>query len=401
MKFTISTYDLRTFTSVLWFIEKLKNNNTHHLFAGECIHHDVEDNKIIDFAAYDTDFKFIYEKNNIHIKRIRHGKPIFINSRCEVGQYEELILEFIDDENIIDNDDDDDDKLSDDKKIALIKKFIIEAKEKFDENKRFKTTKDKLILWSYSDCYWDDIKRINKRKFDTVILDPDVKGEIHSMIHKYNNEEYKEKLKSFGINHKLNLVLSGLPGTGKSSLMFSIATLLRKDIATIDFNNKDLTDHSFIVALNKIPKDCLFVLEDIDALYIDREKSHDNRVSFSCILNFLDGVYSKEDLVTIITTNHLNRLDKAILRPMRIDKIIKFTFCSKYQYDNIFDKFFPDNKELMTNIYKIIKNKKFTTSMLQKWFITYLDEPKELINNVKLFEELINVTSDKDYNMFT
>ena len=59
MKFTISTYDHRTFTSVLWFIEKLKNNNTHHLFAGECIHHDVEDNKIIDFAAYDTDFKFI------------------------------------------------------------------------------------------------------------------------------------------------------------------------------------------------------------------------------------------------------------------------------------------------------------------------------------------------------
>ena len=73
---------------------------------------------------------------------------------------------------------------------------------------------------------------------------------------------------------------------------------------------------------------------------------------------------------------------------------------SKYQYDNIFDKFFPDNKELMTNIYKIIKNKKYTTSMLQKWFITYLDEPKELLENVKLFEELINVTSDKDYNMF-
>ena len=166
MKFTISTYDLRTFTSVLWFIEKLKNNNTHHFFAGECIHHDVEDNKIIDFAAYDTDFKFIYEENNIHIKRIKYGEPVFIGSRCEVGQYEELILEFIEDENIIDNDNDDNDsdKLSDDKKIALMKKFIIEAKEKFDENKRFKTTKDKLILWSYSDCYWEDIKRINKRK---------------------------------------------------------------------------------------------------------------------------------------------------------------------------------------------------------------------------------------------
>ena len=395
MKFTISTYDHRTFTSVLWLIEKLKNTNTHHLFVGECIHHDIEDNKIIDFSAYDTEFKFIYENSNIHFKRIRHGKPFFINSRCEAGNYEEIILEFNDD------DDSDEDKLSDDKKIKLIKKFIIEAKEKFDENKRFKTTKDKLILWSYSDGYWDDIKRINKRKFDTVILDPEIKGDIHTMIHKYNNKDYKEKLKSFGINHKLNIVLSGLPGTGKSSLMFSIATLLRKDIATIDFNNKDLTDHLFIVALNKIPKDCLFVLEDIDALYINRDKSNDNRVSFSCILNFLDGVYSKEDLVTVITTNHLNKLDKAILRPMRIDKIIKFTYCSKYQYENIFDKFFPDNIDLMINIYKIIKNKKYTTSMLQKWFITYLDEPKELINQIPLFEELINVSSDKDYNMFT
>ena len=199
----------------------------------------------------------------------------------------------------------------------------------------------------------------------------------------------------------MNLIFAGLPGTGKSSLMFSIASLLDKDIATIDFNDKDLSDHSFIKALNRIPEQCIFVLEDIDALYVNRDKSRDNTVSFSCILNFLDGIYSKEDLVTIITTNHLNQLDKAIIRPMRIDKIIKFTHCSKYQYETIFTKFFgEDHNELMNNIYKTIKFKKFTTSMLQNWFIKYLYDPIELPNNIAYFEELINVNSDKDFNMF-
>ena len=101
-----------------------------------------------------------------------------------------------------------------------------------------------------------------------------------------------KKLRNLGINHKMNLILSGLPGTGKSSLMYSIASHLDKDISTIDFNSNKLSDHSFICATNKIPEGSIFCLEDVDALYIERQKKEENRVSFSCILNFLDGVYS-------------------------------------------------------------------------------------------------------------
>ena len=198
----------------------------------------------------------------------------------------------------------------------------------------------------------------------------------------------------------MNIVFSGLTGTGKSSLMFAIASKLNKDIATIDFNNRDLNDHGFICATNKIPKNSIFVLEDIDALYISRNKSVENRVSFSCILNFLDGVYSKENLISIITTNHIEKLDKAIIRPMRIDSIIKFTYCSKYQYNEIFKLIFPDNDDIREQLYKIIKNKKYTTSMLQKFFIRFIYEPEKLMDNVKEFEELINISSEKDSNMF-
>ena len=52
------------------------------------------------------------------------------------------------------------------------------------------------------------MKKINKRKFDTVILDPNVKDEV-KMIDKYNDKNFKEKLASFGIAHKLNIILEG------------------------------------------------------------------------------------------------------------------------------------------------------------------------------------------------
>ena len=57
MKFTVSTYDLRTFTSVLWYCEKLKNNIEHHMYLEKCIYCDMDDNELIDYIAYG----FIYD----------------------------------------------------------------------------------------------------------------------------------------------------------------------------------------------------------------------------------------------------------------------------------------------------------------------------------------------------
>ena len=132
------------------------------------------------------------------------------------------------------------------------------------------------------------------------------------------DEKYNVKISSLRIKSLINYITSYSKGVLNQYLSNN---KLNKDIATIDFNNRDLNDHRFICATNKIPKNSVFVLEDIDALYISRNKSDENRVSFSCILNFLDGVYSKENLISIITTNHLEKLDKAIIRPMRIDNI--------------------------------------------------------------------------------
>ena len=95
MKFTISTQDNRTFVSLLWYIENiLKNTNTNHFFTGDCLNYDIQDNRLIDFAAFDNEFTFFYEDEEIKITRERIGEPTFINSRCEVGFMEEIIMNF-------------------------------------------------------------------------------------------------------------------------------------------------------------------------------------------------------------------------------------------------------------------------------------------------------------------
>lgn len=389
MKFTVSTYDLRTFTAILWFANSKCNNNVkHHFFVGECVYHDEDDNDLIDFIGYDNEFIFNHKDTDIKLTRKREGNPIFINSRGEAGHYEEISLEILSD-------------ISDDEKIEFMKKFIINIKEAYKDNKRLKNTKEKIFLWSYCDGYWDNIKKINKRKLKTVILDKNIKKDIEKYIDNYNNKDLKKRLNELGISHKMNIILSGLPGTGKSSLMYSIASTMNKDIATIDFNNNTLSDHAFICATNKIPDNSIFVLEDIDALYIERNKNEGNRVSYSCILNFLDGVYSKEDLITIITTNHIEKLDKALIRPMRMDHIVNFTYCSKYQYEEIFKLIFPEKIDIMNNLYGIIKNKKFTTSILQKYLIKFIYEPEKLVDNIKMFEEYMESCLEKNSNMFT
>lgn len=388
MKFTVSTYDLRTFTSILWFSNtKCKNNIEHHFFIGDCVYSDMNDKDLIDFIGYDKEFIFNYKDTEIKVNRVRNDKPIFINSRGEAGHYEEITMEILK-------------EMTDENKIKFMEQFIIEVKKAYKENKRLKNTDEKIFLWSYSEGYWDNIKKIRKRNIDTVILDDKVKNEVNKCLNNYNNKDLKKRLNDLGISHKMNICLSGLPGTGKSSLMYSIASKMNKDIATLDFNSNKLSDHSFICATNKLPDNSIFCLEDIDALFIERNKNEDNRVSFSAILNFLDGVYSKEDLITIITTNHIDRLDKALIRPMRMDHIINFTYCTKYQYEEIFKLIFPDKLEIMNELYKLIKNKKYTTSTLQKYLIRFIYETNEILKNINIFEEYISMTSEKEVNMF-
>ena len=89
-------------------------------------------------------------------------------------------------------------------------------------------------------------------------------------------------------------------------------------------------------ALNESPGSSIILLEDIDALFVERHSVDRNsgghhrggRVSFSGLLNALDGVRSQEGRISFMTTNHREKLDPALLRPGRADVHIEFTNAS-------------------------------------------------------------------------
>lgn len=77
--------------------------------------------------------------------------------------------------------------------------------------------------------------------------------------------------------------------------------------------------------------------------------SQDINISFSCLINILDGFISKSGsgIITILTANNPDRLDTALIRPGRIDKIIKFNYPNKEEIKEAFMSLIPskNNKE--------------------------------------------------------
>ena len=62
-------------------------------------------------------------------------------------------------------------------------------------------------------------------------------------IKKFLTEETEDEYRSFGIPYKMNILLEGLPGTGKTSLIYAIASTLNMNIALVSFDAK-MTDIS-------------------------------------------------------------------------------------------------------------------------------------------------------------
>jgi SpoVK/Ycf46/Vps4 family AAA+-type ATPase len=157
---------------------------------------------------------------------------------------------------------------------------------------------------------------------------------------------------------KRRYLLQGPPGTGKTSLIAAIANLLEFDIYDLELtavgSNSDLRR---LLASTR-PKS-LIIVEDIDCSLglFDRTRTssspsrdsesddpgtpgpvgmspfppHGRRkmISLSGVLNFVDGLWSScvGERLIVFTTNHVDRLDPALLRPGRMDRKIELGYC--------------------------------------------------------------------------
>lgn len=203
-------------------------------------------------------------------------------------------------------------------------------------------------LYVFSSNEKGNIIRYTKRGrgLDRIVLPEQKKKDLKNFLDKWRQDQeyYREIEEDF----KTGLIFYGDPGTGKSSISKSVYDYL--DASTFYIVNSSRIEED-IENLTRLREErtgiFVIVFEDFDTFFTNsnREKtelSKRDSDNMNLLLQFLDGAKSLTEVVYIATTNHLEKLDKALIRAGRFDFSLELTdldkdragvFCLNMGYD--------------------------------------------------------------------
>jgi chaperone BCS1 len=203
----------------------------------------------------------------------------------------------------------------------VIRKIIAEAIALDSEE-------DQIAISCFEENGYGRRVRRTKRSLDSIFI-PD--EQMHRIVHDLERfYENKDLYARRGTPHRRGYQFRGQPGTGKTSLIFALASHFEKPVMMINLANIG-GDSAFMNAITEAGNDCFIVIEDIDSIGVthDRDKIEDKSelkdeqnkgtLTLAGILNAIDGIASPEGRVLFITSNHAEVLDPALVRPGRID----------------------------------------------------------------------------------
>jgi len=194
---------------------------------------------------------------------------------------------------------------------------------------------------------WEYYTSTIKRPLCSVAMNKEIKNKIIDEIeHFRNNRDWFFKK---GLPHKLTLLFDGKPGSGKSSLLKSIASEWSMNLCII--NMKYVTDKTLERGLATAPKNSLIVMEDFDSNPATKNRmtmieSNDDEMimglTLSGFLNALDGVNPIDNCIVGMTTNVLEHVDAAIYRKGRVDHIFEINEIDGVEVKEYANYVYPD-----------------------------------------------------------
>ncbi|KAF9528853.1 hypothetical protein CPB83DRAFT_853845 [Crepidotus variabilis] len=284
---------------------------------------------------------------------------------------------------------------------------------------------------------WTNAKSKARRPLSSIILQEGVINSLVADVREFlETEDWYVKA---GIPHRRGYLLYGPPGTGKTSTIYAIAGDLGLEIFSISLASSFVDDSLLQRAVAAVPKNSIFLIEDIDCAFPSPRDSNDpddnsnnypnmygaghmpmggmvvpgngmmgagmkqrSLVTLSGLLNVLDGVGSEEGKIFFATTNHVDHLDPALMRPGRIDRKIEYKLATQAQAEALFIRFYPEEviqqeaeqkrtgsdpeksqpidsavllHELATSFAASIPPHEFSTAELQGYLLTWKKSP--------------------------
>jgi mitochondrial chaperone BCS1 len=180
------------------------------------------------------------------------------------------------------------------------------------------------------------VRTQTKRRRETLALDTLIETELFRDLDRFlqSRDLYRQR----GIPWRRGYLLYGPPGTGKSSLIQAIASYYGRQLVSLSLT--DMDDSALLRAWSEITATSIVALEDIDSVFSGRQPLGD--LSFSALLNTLDGAGAVEGSITILTTNHREQLDPALIRPGRCDREFELSYLTAASCAKMFECFFAD-----------------------------------------------------------
>eukprot|EP00912_Choanoflagellata_sp_UC4_P001703 UC4_evm1s1086 len=308
----------------------------------------------------------------------------------------------------------------------IAKQLVCEAKQIYSEK-----LKKQTIIWTsashYGQAQWKQLDARPSRPMDTVILEGKTSETLAKDIKSFM--ESSEWYYSRGIPYRRGYLLYGPPGCGKTSCITALAGELHMVICIIDLSNSLITNDTLLTLFASAPKHSILLLEDVDVAFKKREdldsdtinsedtdalnsnkthplykrleeqkkrKKQAGGVTFSGLLNAIDGVAAQEGKIIIMTTNYIEELDPALIRPGRVDVRAFFQKGSKRCAQRLFKRFYRDSPEctdeevstLSSRFAELIPSKKLSMAQIQGHLMNYKNSPGLAVDHVDSLLEI-------------
>ncbi|KAK3897705.1 BCS1 N terminal-domain-containing protein [Staphylotrichum tortipilum] len=254
-----------------------------------------------------------------------------------------------------------------------------------------------------SGSFWQQAAMRPVRPLKTVVLDHQLIEQILSDMNEYLRPSTSKWYADRGIPLRRGYLFHGPPGTGKSSFSFVIAGVFGLDIYVVSLLERKLTEETLLALFITLPRRCVVLFEDIDIAGVKRPSDDENEqdeekasdlarqlkrhgnsdgsgggISLAGLLNAIDGVATHEGRLLIMTTNKPEALDRALLRPGRVDQQVEFFNATSGQAEELFMHMYGSNgsatpglRELALQFSSHIPSGMFSPAQLQGYLLTH------------------------------